>query len=1226
MAWLGIIIGLLVGAGFESFQAAMFLGALGGFVGYVLGSKGRAQGSAQLSALEAKVETLSKQLQRMTQRITALEAHLNKPASESAAQASTQSAPATSAAVQPEDKPAKPVSAPAPETAPAPMPLKMPTEAARQTQAVSIPVTDTPPSQTAAASATAAAPQRKEETRAARPAPPPSPPAPPREPTWLSTFVHRWVIGGNPLVKIGVLILFLGLAFLLRYVAEHTVVPIELRYAGVAAAGIGLLLFGWRVRRKADNYGVILQGAGIGVLYLTTLAAMKLHPLIPPAFGFAVLFAVAAFAALLAILQDALPLAIAASLGGFAAPVLASTGSEHHVAFFSYLALINLGIVTIAWFKTWRALNVIGFVCTFLLAAAWGDKYYRPELFGIGEPFLLLLFVTYVLITFLFARRTLAQAPAGEASGLEQRMRQAVPLVSYVDGTLVFGVPLASFGLQYMMTKPFEYGAAFSALGFGLAYLALAFLLFRKTGLRYALLSETMIALGLIFGSLAIPLGLEQKWTSAAWAVEAAGVYWIGVRQQRVHARLFALLLLFGSAVYFALGIHDGDLTALDGSPLGCFMLAAAVWCVYGLLRGAAERLHAFERAVRGWLIGFGCLFVALLPLLIWNTEWASTAMAILGTVAVYASQRLRERALTGWGCFYQALAGLLFIATLRGAASGSVLSNGWTGLLMAALIGGAMLVGVWTMARNIAQNSERRENTPSSMPVTLTLVLLGGFIFVNLAPLFVLHWRYAAMVWPLTGIAILWWALQMRHLAALAFGLILQGIAGIAYFGSRLLIGPGTSAAEHASALKPFLHSGFFGPLLIALAAFVCARLLQRKSASYNDAALGGITLFWAGAWWAFAWADEIRRVAPADLIVPSLIGIAVVSAWLWSAIAQPRDWAQLGSATLAYVPVLLLLLAASMANESAHPLAGWGAAAWPAALAMHLLLLRRQHAWVQPSLLAWAHTVGVWLFILVAAIELRWQFAHWTDAGSAWPLLGWMIAPVAWLWAMIVPALRSRWPLKDYRDAYVLVSALPIAIYLLFWVWITNAVSDGAAAPLPYVPLLNPLEIAQAAVLLGIALWWSSLREHDALRSTGALFAGLLGASGLAVVTGVVLRTCHHWGGVAWQADALTASTLVQASLSIVWSIVAIALMLLGNRRGRRSVWIAGAALMGVVVAKLFLIELAAKGSLARIVSFIVVGLLLLVVGYFAPLPPKRAANAADTPARDATESTTA
>ena len=110
---------------------------------------------------------------------------------------------------------------------------------------------------------------------------------------------------------------------------------------------------------------------------MTALAAMKLNSLIPAEAGFAILTGVAIFAVLLAVLQDSLSLAAVASLGGFAAPVLASSGSEHHLAFFAYLTVLNLGIAAIAWFKAWRLLNLIGFSCTVFLAGSWGAKYYR---------------------------------------------------------------------------------------------------------------------------------------------------------------------------------------------------------------------------------------------------------------------------------------------------------------------------------------------------------------------------------------------------------------------------------------------------------------------------------------------------------------------------------------------------------------------------------------------------------------------------------------------------------------------------------------------------------------------------------------------------------------------------------------------------------------------------------------------------------------------------------
>ncbi|MCY1186733.1 hypothetical protein D9M73_276350 [compost metagenome] len=97
-------------------------------------------------------------------------------------------------------------------------------------------------------------------------------------------------------------------------------------------------------------------------------------------------------------------------------------------------------------------------------------------------------------------------------------------------------------------------------------------------------------------------------------------------------------------------------------------------------------------------------------------------------------------------------------------------------------------------------------------------------------------------------------------------------------------------------------------------------------------------------------------------------------------------------------------------------------------------------------------------------------------------------------------------------------------------------------------------------------------------------------------------------------FELDLLLASMRVQAGLSIVWTLMALSLMIGGHLRRHREVWLIGAALIGVVVAKLFFVELSNRGGLARIVSFIGVGVLLLVVGYFAPLPPKRVETVAD------------
>ena len=144
----------------------------------------------------------------------------------------------------------------------------------------------------------------------------------------------------------GVVLLFLGLAFLLRYATEGMVISTEARYVGVAASAIALLGLGWWLRLRNPNYGLILQGTGIAVLYLTVFAAMRLHPLLDPKLALGLLVFVTLFSAILAVMQNALGLAVAAALGGFAAPILTSTGSlffSFHKRFFLSLAFANVG-------------------------------------------------------------------------------------------------------------------------------------------------------------------------------------------------------------------------------------------------------------------------------------------------------------------------------------------------------------------------------------------------------------------------------------------------------------------------------------------------------------------------------------------------------------------------------------------------------------------------------------------------------------------------------------------------------------------------------------------------------------------------------------------------------------------------------------------------------------------------------------------------------------------
>jgi uncharacterized membrane protein len=1032
-------------------------------------------------------------------------------------------------------------------------------------------------------------------------------PAIPRGPNFIDRAIsgaRAWLFGGNTVLRVGVVLLFLGLAFLLRYATEGMVVPIELRYAGVAAAALGLLGLGWWLRHRNTNYALMLQGTGIAVLYLTVFAAMRLHPLLDPTAALGLLVAVTVFSAILAITQDSLALACAAALGGFAAPILTSTGAGNHVALFSYFALLNAGILAIAWFKAWRLLNLIGFVGTFGIGFVWGLRSYTPELLWSTEPFLILFFLMYLAIGLLFARRKLLEmSDAPEDDSREALLRWSARKGDYVDGTMLFGPPLVGFGLQFALVQHLELAAAFSALALGMIYMGLARLLM---GGRALLLAETCLALGVIFASLAIPLGLDARWTSAAWAVEGAGIFWLGLRQQRPLARAFALLLQLGSALAFLSELRIGESSLLDGAPLGALMLGVALlFSFYQLRQASPEHTAQWERKGLPVLASLGLTFLYLLAPLFFFTHGTAISWALAGLATLFVGLRLQSRTFLFTAFAVQLLGGALFLLRLQGAGgeSAAVFSAGWSGLLSASLIGLALIAGMLLAARDEMVRSDVR------LLRGLSVVLLAGLVLINLAVLFVLPWQTASAVWAASGLFIIWLSLYLKQPVSFVFGLLLQVIGGAAF----LFAGPDLLGPLASEGLKPLAHSGFWAPLVLGLAALVGAwRLQLGNHASAFDVLslqrLSEVLLVWGAGWWALAWVSEVLRFAPVNLQAPMLLAVAAISVALWTLLALRLKWSSLGLLCTLLIPVAGVVLLAAW-HSRYHPAASFGGLAWAAVFVVHFVSLKRLAPMLLARAVSTAHVLGCWLLIGVLALELRYGLLLLSEQYNAWRWLGWAILPSLYLVLMAAPRTWP-WPVSAYPREYRLYAAAPLALLMLGWFWLANVVSDGTAEPLPYVPLINPLELGLLFALFGVYVWSRSAVTQLAIRKDYAEHATQLiaGVSLFVFFTALVMRTAHHWGDVPFEFDALLDSMLVQAGLSIVWTLMALSLMIGGHLRHRREVWLIGAALIGVVVAKLFFVELSNRGGLARIVSFIGVGVLLLVVGYFAPLPPKR------------------
>lgn len=952
------------------------------------------------------------------------------------------------------------------------------------------------------------------------PVPPPTPRRVQAPPQWLLA-AKAWLFGGNLVAKLGLLILFIGVSFLLKYTAARVSVPIEFRLAGIVLADIALLAWGWRIRLSRPAISLPVQGAALAVLMLVTFGAFRMYQLIPGSLAFALLFVLTVFTCLLAVLQDAMWLAIFGIVGGFAAPILASTGGGSHIGLFSYYALLNAGVFALALLRSWRPLNLLGFAFTFAIGTAWGVLRYTPENYLSVQLFLLLFFAFYVSIPLAYASR---------------QSRQLTTLKNYVDGTLVFGTPMLGFGLQFSLVRGYPFGVAYSALALGLLYIGLATVLRKRD--KVALLADAFLALGIVFGTLAIPFALDGRWTSAAWALEGAGIVWIGLRQKQTLAWVFGLLVQAGAWLSF-FGTVSGlsPESALESNLwLGFILLSITAFLMATRFRAQQDSGTKLFTALAALFLAFASIWLiaGAWTEIFLRTDGASQANLLVVSALVAAAtlyfiaRKMAWQLASGFALISQAVAGVM-LAVL------ALTQWNWIDaspdlfdrpILGAAMICAGALFSSWALMRH-----DGREPGTTSYGLSRLTMLWAG----------------------------LWW-----------FALILPDLAGWLSIRYQIIT---TGAWTSDDILGP----GIYG-MLLAANAFAIVTLARR--------------LQW----------PRLRTLAE-----PTWIGLTVASVAMLVSL-YGGNHLPAASTWLAYAALWL-------AGE--WLMRAWSANDWPlGGIQLHLLhCVRTGGLWLMIWPVAsiwitrWLHGAGSAEAQLLA--DAGWETsASWARFIPAWL----MMAAVGWL---MQRARAGGWPVAPLADWYRR-RLIPLACgWALTLVAVWNLTQNGAMAPLPYVPLLNPLDLTTCFAMLmayGCHRLLSGSEADGTVRTfllanwpahwiaPMPLLAALLAYGWFNLA---LLRTVSNYMNVPYEFDAMFASQFVQAMLSLVWSITALLLMRFAAKRALRTVWIGGAVLLGLVVAKLFLVDLSNVGGIERIVSFVSVGALMVGIGYLAPYP---------------------
>jgi len=926
-------------------------------------------------------------------------------------------------------------------------------------------------------------------------------------------------IGGNWFNRIGIIAIFLGVTFFLKYAVDNQWIGAVGRVSIGAAIGLAFLILGERLRKRYSSYAYGLTGGGIAVLYAAIwYASGKKYDLLSAGVAFALMSAVTATASLLAARYNALPIAVLGLIGGFLTPILLSTGVDNETGLFSYIALLNLGVLALAYSKQWRSLNYLAFLSTVLMFAGWMDEWYRPNKLWTTIFFLTLLFAIFALLAVLY--NVVKRRPT-----------------SWLDLAMVFANALLYFVTSYELLDDRYYGRlGLFAMLVAVFYLGLGYFTYRRDK-EDRLLVFTFLGLGFLFSVLAVPIQFDQHWVTMGWAIEGAVMTWIGLRANDRTSR-------YGALVVFAIGLSH--------------------WVMVDV--------HDFAYAA-------GSQFV---PLLNRRALSGSVMVAALGAAAFfYKRYGEKVEGQSNFFGFFTLAANALALALL------TIDANDYFEQRMALASGGDYL--------SSAGNSK-----------ALTLTAL----------------------WAIYGVGTLFAGIA-RNLKPLRFlGLLLLAAATI-----KVLV---VDLSYYNSSLHSLAFNQTFGAFAVVIGALACGSWFYSKAEDLEGdereltlgvligaASLLAVIALSAEALGYFDRAQALASLGERVAQLENAKQLALSAVWtIFGTIALfVGIRKRLVSVRIGAMLLLALATAKSVAIDLQYYSAGWhkllfnptfaafallivafAACAWSYSLAKDIG--ERERSSVVPTLIGAANLLAV----LALSAETIGHFDRLkSQIGNQ------LVEEISRLNNNEQFALSALWTLYAAATLGIATrrgrtSLRWGALTLLTVTLIKVAVVDSHFYDASWHTLIINQTFGAFALLIGamaLGVWFYSRAENVADDERYTMLPVLVTSANVLAIVAFSLEALGHYT-VLMRATGLEPNQLTnlklaqQLSISVVWTIYGGAMLTVGIARRSKLLRVMALLLLSLTIFKVFLFDLSGLEKLYRIISFIVLGMILLAVSF--------------------------
>lgn len=318
-------------------------------------------------------------------------------------------------------------------------------------------------------------------------------------------------IGENLINKIGILITIIGVAIGAKYSIDNELISPISRIGLGYLTGILLLALGFKLKGKYLNYSAVLMSGAIAIMYFITYAAYSFYFLMPQSMAFVLMLIFTVFAVAVAIRYNRQVIAHIGLVGAYAVPILLSDGSGNVSVLFSYMSIINIGILFIAFAKYWKQLYYASYGLSWLVFLLWyATEYNAEQHFSLALLFLAIFFAIFYITAIAY-----------------KVIRNKAFAISEI--ALLIGNTFIFYSLGFSILKNHSTGEAllgWFTIGNAVLHFAMSLIIYRQK-LSDKTLFYLLSGLGLLFLTLSVPVQMNGKWITLLWAGEAALLFWI---------------------------------------------------------------------------------------------------------------------------------------------------------------------------------------------------------------------------------------------------------------------------------------------------------------------------------------------------------------------------------------------------------------------------------------------------------------------------------------------------------------------------------------------------------------------------------------------------------------------------------------------------------------------------------------------------------------------------